>query len=287
METETKVLACVDQSRFADYVADYAAWAARRMNAPLEFLHSLDRHPEIGSGADHSGAIGIDAQEMLLNKLSNEDEARSREARERGRVFLNRLRERAIAAGIAQPDVRQRHGSLEDTLVEQESAVRLFVLGRRGESAETTHRDLGRHVERMARALHKPILTVTEGFREPRRALIAFDGSSVMRRGIETVAAGPLFRGLPIHVLKVCKNDRDAAKQIEWARATLEGAGFEASVSLAQGDPERMIARYVQEQDIDVLIMGAYSHAPLRSLLFGSKTSDLLRSASIPTLLLR
>jgi nucleotide-binding universal stress UspA family protein len=33
--------------------------------------------------------------------------------------------------------------------------------------------------------------------------------------------------------------------------------------------------------------MGAYSHSPLRSLLFGSKTSDLLRSSKIPTLLLR
>lgn len=58
---DNKVLACVDQSRFADYVADYAAWAARRMDAPLEFLHVIDRHPEKGSGDDHSGAIGIDA----------------------------------------------------------------------------------------------------------------------------------------------------------------------------------------------------------------------------------
>ncbi len=38
---------------------------------------------------------------------------------------------------------------------------------------------------------------------------------------------------------------------------------------------------------IDMLIMGAYSHSPHRSLFFGSKTSDLLRSAKVPTLLLR
>jgi hypothetical protein len=34
MKKENKVLACVDQSHFADYVADYAAWAARRMDGP-------------------------------------------------------------------------------------------------------------------------------------------------------------------------------------------------------------------------------------------------------------
>jgi hypothetical protein len=38
---------------------------------------------------------------------------------------------------------------------------------------------------------------------------------------------------------------------------------------------------------IDMLLMGAYGHSPLRSLLFGSKTDDLLRSAKVPTLLLR
>ena len=110
MKHENKVLACVDQSHFADYVADYAAWAARRMHAPLELLHVIDRHPEVAMAADHSGAIGFDAQEQLLSELSDEDASRSKAAREQGRIFLNRLRERALAAGVEAPDVRQRYG---------------------------------------------------------------------------------------------------------------------------------------------------------------------------------
>ncbi|OIQ72821.1 universal stress protein family protein [mine drainage metagenome] len=112
MNQENKVLGCVDQSHFADFVADYAAWAAQRMDAPLEFLHVIDRHPEIGSGKDHSGAIGIDAQETLLKQLTEEEEVRTKAERERGRMFLNRLRERALAAGAESVDVRQRHGEL-------------------------------------------------------------------------------------------------------------------------------------------------------------------------------
>ncbi|MGB5832253.1 MAG: universal stress protein [Thiohalocapsa sp.] len=287
MNTDRKVLACVDQSHFADYVADYAAWAASRMDAPLEFLHILSRHPEIAIGDDHSGAIGFGAQETLLTKLSDQDEARSRDAREQGRLFLNRLRQRAIAAGVEAPDVRQRNGALEETLVEQEDGVRLFVFGRRGESAETTQRDLGRNVEQMVRALHRPILAVTEGFREPRQVMIAFDGKSVTRKGVEMIAASPLFRDLPVHLLMSGKERKDAAKQLDWAKTTLEAAGIEAPTALIPGDAERIIAQYAHEQEIDVLIMGAYAHSPLRSLLFGSKTSDLLRSAKIPTLLLR
>lgn len=287
MKNENTVLACVDQSHFADYVADYAAWAACRMAAPLEFLHVIDRHPEIATGDDHSGAIGFDAQEILLHQLSNEDESRSKAARERGRIFLNALRERAIVAGVKAPDVRQRYGVLEEALVEQEDGVRLFVFGRRGESAEATQRDLGRNVERVVRALHKPILAVTDSFIEPRRVMIAFDGGIVTRRGVEMVAASPLFRGLPVHLLMSGKESQNASKQLEWAKSTLEAANFAIFPSLIPGDAESVIAKAVREQDIDMLIMGAYSHSPLRSLLFGSKTSDLLRSAKVPTLLLR
>ncbi len=287
MKTENKVLACVDQSRFADYVADYAAWAAQRLNAPLELLHILDRHPETASSVDHSGAIGFDAQQHLLSELSEADESRSRAAREQGRIFLNRLRERAVAAGVDSPDIRQRHGNLEETLTEQEDSVRLFVLGRRGESAEHTQRDLGRNVEGVVRSLHKPILTITEDFTEPSRVMIAFDGGIVTRRGVEMVASSPLFKGFPVHLLMSGKESRDAPRQLEWARKTLTAAGFDAPASLIPGDAESVIARAVRDEGIDILIMGAYSHSPLRSLFLGSKTSDLLRSAKIPTLLLR
>lgn len=117
--------------------------------------------------------------------------------------------------------------------------------------------------------------------------MIAFDGGIVTRRGVEMVAASPLFTGLPVHLLMSGKESQDAPKQLEWARKTLESAGFDAPASLVPGDAESVIAKTAKDQAIDILIMGAYSHSPLRSLFLGSKTSDLLRSARIPTLLLR
>ncbi len=287
MQNENKILACVDQSSYAGDVADYAAWAALRTGAPLEFLHIIDRQPGVAADSDRSGTIGFQAQENLLNHLSDVDESRSKVAREQGRLFLNGLRERAMANGVAAPDMRQRHGELTETLVEQQEGVRLFVLGRRGQSAQSTQRDLGRNVERVVRGLQKPILAVTEGFREPRRVMIAFDGGSVTRRGVEMVASSPLFRGLPVHLLMSGKECADAPKDLEWAQKTLQAAGFDAPAQLIPGDAERIIARAVPDQHIDMLIMGAYSHSPLRKLLFGSTTSDLLRSATIPVLLLR
>lgn len=287
MKIEKKVLACVDHSHYADTVADYAAWAARQMCAPLEFIHIINRHQERGSGEDHSGAIGFNAQEHLLTALSEKDAEASRTARETGRIHLNRLRTRAIATGVANTDVRQYYGTLVDTVVAQQEDVRLLVIGRRGVSAVQTQRDLGRNVENVTRAIKCPVLTVTENYCEPQRVMIAYDGSAITRRGVEMVAAGQLFRGIPCHVVMSGKGGADADKQIEWAKATLEAAGFETEAALIPGDPETVIAQEVQMREIDMLLMGAYTHSPLRKLLFGSKTDDLLRASKVPTLLLR
>lgn len=287
MRTVPKVLACVDRSHFAEPVADYAAWASARLGAPLELLHVIDR-TELGAPiSDHSGALGMDTQEHLLSELSQSDEERSRASREAGRLFLNELRTRAIALGHAGPDIRQRHGDLRETLMEQQEQVALFVLGRRGESAEATQRDLGRNVERMVRALRRPILAVTGEFAPPTRVLIAFDGGPVVRQGVEWLAQSPLLRGLPVRLLTVGSSDPRAERALDSAVGTLQKAGFDAEGSIVGGDPENGIMRKVRDDAIDLLVMGAFSHSPLRSLLMGSRTSGLLRAARVPTLLVR
>jgi hypothetical protein len=61
-----KILACIDPAGNTDAVIDWAAWAALRLGSPLEFLHVLERHPEVAAVSDFSGTIGVDAQESLL-----------------------------------------------------------------------------------------------------------------------------------------------------------------------------------------------------------------------------
>lgn len=281
------VLACVDQSSFATSVASYAAWAARQLDAPLEFLHVIDRHPDLEPVQDLSGSIGLNAQENLLNQLSDEDEVRSRSRRETGRIFLNQLREQALAAGAPSVDVRQRHGHIEETLSEQQADVRLFVLGRRGASAETVQRDLGSNLEWVVRSVSRPTLVVGDRYSEPSRVLMAFDGSGVTRRGVEMIANSPLLKGLPIHIVMAGKAQAHSAKLVGNAKAVLTAAGFSVTTEISTEAPEVAIPQIVQDKKIDLLVMGSYSHSPLRAWLFGSKTSALLRSTKVSTLLLR
>ncbi len=287
-KAEQRVIACVDQSAYADTVTDHAAWAALQMGAPLELLHVIDRHPETALSSDHSGAIGPDAQQALLTRLSEEDEARVRAAREQGRLFLNRLRERALAAGVPVVDMRQRLGHLDETLQEVQGEARLVVMGRRGTSAAEGDRSLGRNVEGVVRALARPILTVGQkAFKAPERVLLAFDGSAITRKGVEMVARSPLFRGLPIHLVMAGQDAASGQKDMDWAVDSLRAGGFDVQGACVPGDPQAVILKAMDEQGADWLLMGAYTHSPWRKLFSKSRTSGLLASVGKPTLLLR
>lgn len=190
MENDKKILACVDQSTFAVHVADYAAWAARCVSAPLEFLHAIDHHPERGPDDDLSGAIGIGTQEQLLDKLAADEATRIAAERDQCREFLNGLRERAFSAGTGLVEVRQRHGRLEEVLAEQARDLRLIVMGHGGSGdIGTVTGRLGANVEHVVRAVHVPVLIVSNTFKEPQRVMIAFDGRPAAKRAVDMVAS--------------------------------------------------------------------------------------------------
>ena len=283
MKTSKKILACVDQSPYADYVADYAAWAAATFSLPLELLHIIDRHQESATSDDHSGAIGFDAQETLLNRLAEEEGERFRETREQGRVFLNGLKLRCEQQESISVDVRQRYGQLLETLDERQDDVALYVLGRRGKSAAHTQRDLGRHVESISRKIRRPILTVAQEFSTPRSLLVAYDGKRMTRNCVSLIAGNPALSDLPVHVVMSGKQNNEAEKQLAWARSTLEQGGFEVETAYLPGDPEQKIPQAITDREVDLLVMGAYSRSPLKNLFLGSKTNDLLRASRVPT----
>lgn len=282
-----RVLAAVDASTYAVSVAAHAAWAAARLGAPLQFLHVLDRHPETAPIADLSGNLVLGAHESLLAKLAAVDEEHSRLAQERGRMLLDEVRRTAVDQGVKDAEVTLRHGGLVETLQELEADVRLFVLGKRGEHADFAKGHLGSELERVARAVHRPLLVASRAFRPIERIAIAFDGSATTRKGVEMVAASPLFRGLSCDVLMVGHDTPAARGDLEWAVGVLGQAGFDARTVLSPGDPEQVIGSHVSEAGIDLLVMGAYGHSRIRNLIVGSTTTAMLRSCQIPVLLLR
>lgn len=285
IHAEGRVLAAVDLSKYAASVADYAGWAAARLGASLELLHVLDREREGGS-RDLSGSLALGATEDLLAELASLDEQRASLAQRQGRALLEGLREQLATHGV-EAAIRQRHGALVETLLELEKDARLFVIGKRGEHADFAKGHLGSNLERVMRAVHRPVLVASRAFRPLERFLIAFDGSATTRRCVEMVCASPLLKGLECHVLMAGAPDDAQQAQLQWAQATLREAGFEPQTHVEAGAADAVIAAQVEARRIDLLVMGAYGHSRIRTMIVGSTTTQVLRQCAIPVLLLR
>ncbi len=280
------VLACIDGSPQAAAVCDCAAWASLQLDAPLTLLHVLDQQQYPAAG-NLSGIIGLGSREYLLEELAALDEKRSKLALEEGRMMLDSAKQRVVTAGVMQPDARQRHGDLVESLRELESDTRLLVIGKQGEDSGTDLQLIGSQLESVIRTLHRPILVTPASFSVPNSVMLAFDGSATTRKGVEMLASSPLFKGIPIHLVMVGEDTGDSRALLESARDALTAAGFEVHIAIRAGEVGPTLHAYQAEHGIGLLVMGAYGHSRIRQFLVGSTTTSMIRSTTTPLLLLR
>ncbi len=238
--------------------------------------------------SDLSGNLGLSDHEHLLEEYTALDEQRGRLAQQRGRLILDEALERVRAAGVSDVVARQRQGALVDTITDLESEASLIVIGKRGASAEAAdaapreqpgacrpggpQADSRRVVASSSRS---------DGF------LIAYDGGRSMRRAIVRLAHTALLTGLECRILTVSDNEDAARRELEEAIGPLVRAGFNIEISIKPGDPEDVILAEVEQHGIDLLVMGAYGHSRIRTLIIGSTTTAMLRRCPVPVLLFR
>ncbi len=277
----TNVIACIDGSAATASICDYAAWSAQRLDAPLTLLHVLD-HSRYPVAADFSGNLSMGGREHLMQELADLDAQRNRVALEQGKLMLEAARERVVADGIASPKERQRHGDLVDTLTGLEDEMRLLVIGKQGEEHGGIGAQLGDNVERVIRAVHRPILVAVGEFKAPQTIMLAYDDSETTRKGVSMLSDSPLFKGLDCHLVTVGKS-----RDLQWAADKLSGAGHQVTTAQLEGEVEPALHDYQQNHAVDLVVMGAYGHSRIREFFVGSTTNKMIREARVPHLLLR
>jgi len=284
-DNDNKILACIDGSRYSQSVCDYAAWISQRTGAPLQLLHNIE---DTGgaSSADLSGAIGLGSRDTLLQELTDIEERRNRLLMEQGKLMLATAKERIGRDGTV-ATTKQRHGSLTESLIDMEEDIRVLVLGIRGEEHEQDNQHLGAHLEATIRALHRPILVVNGEFKLPAKVMLAYDGSEASGKALDMLAQSPLFNGIPVHLVTVGEDPAGASTLQQKATQTLQTAGHKVTAVTLDGKPSEGLVNYQTEHDIDLTLMGAFSHTRLRELVLGSLTAKVLLKSNKPLLLLR
>lgn len=279
------ITACIDGSQMTASIVDTAAWASRQVGAPLNFLHVLERATRPVS--NRSGAIGPGSASQLLDELTELDEKRGKLAMELGKHMLEEARDRAIAAGVDNVTVQQRHGELLDALLNCEAETRIFAIGRLGEDHEAQSHKLGAQLESLVRGIHTPVLVAIGQFKRPENFMIAYDGSQTANKAIADIARGDLLKSMPGHVVMVGNDNERNRRDLTKASDALTSNGHQVQIHIRQGNVVPELNAFRSEHNIGLIVMGAYGHSRVRELFVGSNTSKMISDSPVPLLLLR
>ena len=281
-----KIIALVDGSIYSASVCEHAAWISGRTGAPVELIHVLGRREGPGK-TDLSGSIRLGARTKLMEELAELDAQRAKLIGHRGRAILEDARAVVNGAGVTEITTRLRHGDIVEAIADIEKDARVIVIGKRGEAADFAKGHLGSNLERLVRAAHRPVFVASRAFRPIEKVLVAYDGGTSAMKAVDHISRSTLFHGLSIHVVTVGADTAETRKGLADAQALLRAAGFTADVRVVPGQPETELGKLVDAEGIDMLVMGAYGHGRIRTLVIGSTTSEMMRTCKVPVLLMR
>ncbi|WP_424984219.1 universal stress protein [Maritalea sp. S77] len=283
MQSQT-ILALVDGSAYSESVCHYAAWMAQRTTSKVKVYHIMGRRTASESD-DLSGAIVLGARTQLLDKLSALDMERSKLAQEHGRAILEDAKTIIQGDGDIEVQTRLRQGDLVETIAAKEETGDVIVVGKRGEAHKMASGHLGSNLERVIRASHKPVLVANRAFTPVKKVLVAFDGGASSLKAIDLVATSSLYQGLEITLAYVGKPSDKVQSALDAATEKLKAAGLNTEQKLLSGDADKALADMTNNEDYQLLVMGAFSHSRLRSLFIGSTTMEMIRACKIAIML--
>ncbi|MBT0722493.1 universal stress protein [Rosenbergiella collisarenosi] len=271
------VTGCVDGSPSTRSVCEYAAWAACTFSVPLTLLHVIekDNNPAISA---LSGTLGIDSQQLLTEELVEIEGKRNRLLMAQGKSILEGCTRLLQQQGSQDVMSLQKHGDPDEILAEL-SDIRLMVLGRKG-----SEHQVGSHLENVIHLQKKPLLVVPDKFSTPSRVMFAYDSSEESRKNLERLTVSPLLKDLPCHIVMINGDEGE----LRIAQQIPRNSGIETScVQLTDQSVGDALIRYGEENDIDLIVLGAYGHSRLKQFFLGSHTAEMLEKTQQPLLILR
>ncbi|WP_138006511.1 universal stress protein [Halalkalirubrum salinum] len=278
------ILVPTDGSQAAETAADAALVLAQRFDASIHAITVTERD-NVPPGVE------LDATEKLT---------------QRGEETLARFVEQTTEAGVAMTtDLIETSEPIHQAInnYAADNDVDLIVMGTHGRTGLNRF-VLGSVTERTLRVSPVPVLTVHEdaslapGFET---ILVPTDGSDAAIFAAEHGISLAVAIGASMHVVHITDltpfyAEFGSAEVLD----ALEEAGKKAvdnildsadeanvrsvEASVLSGAPAKALLNYVNERDIDLIVMGTHGRTGLNRYLLGSVTEKIVRLADVPVL---
>lgn len=272
------VIACLDCPDHVQAVLKASMWAATRLQVPIGLLHSVPSLQQ-KAAVNYSGCLNIDDENTLLEQFTNKEHLSNCELKAQGKLLLHQAttyceqqRQKLKTYTL------HRHENLSESIDYVDDKAQLIVIGHHVTCKST--------LSRLIRVSLRPILVTHAPFSPPTTALFAFDNSPTCHKMLNWLCKTPLIRALTVHIVMVGKENSENCDALREAYARLKQAGIKSKKALLDcRDVTAALNYYQTENDIGLLMSGAFGQSRLRELLQGSDTEKLLVSTQTPYLL--
>lgn len=278
-----RVIACIDSSPCVNAVAEAAAWIAKQTQRELVLLQVLDYYPASYHLGEISGVIGFESNAMLLKELAELEQKQSELALDYSNNLLNHISEMIEQKyDISVSHIQEKGDFLEQSFNVLKSDD-IAVIGRVGERAAERNKPIGSNVENFIRGSNCIVMTVGENFKPPTRFIFAYEYSPTCVSIMKRVAQSDLLKLLQCHLLYVGDHPEVLNEPSEY----LKSAGLDVVMEYRYGDVAENILEYQTEHDIQLILLGAFSHSKIHQFFLGSVATSIFRSSTVPLLVVK
>jgi nucleotide-binding universal stress UspA family protein len=228
-------------------------------------------------------AAGADGFVPIIPSALYQEESR-RMLEQRADAVLEKCRE-ILQSEKCKFELLKISGPPADVICEQALTVDLVVMGARGEFARWESKMIGATIEAVTRLCNKSLLIVDKEFVAPAKMLMAYDGSLNANRALAIAGFMAKKLQIPIALLTVTDQPEHGRNILSEAERYLQPYDVELSSEIASGAPDEVIVGYAEQNECDLIAMGAYGHSRIREAILGSHTEQIIRKSKVPVLL--
>jgi nucleotide-binding universal stress UspA family protein len=264
---------------------NYAFWLARKEGSHVHAIAVVDitafEIPMIGSPDGFMPSVvphSFRESQSLMDEMSTK-------CRKRLDLFADQCGARGISCST-----ETMTGIPADVISRSAVAHDIVIISRSGYNpSANTKETIDSLVAPVIRSSVRPVLVAGTEFREEseiRNILVAYDGSSHSARALQVAAELAARSGVNCRLITIAPLEEAGWEILIPAEAFLAHHGvIPDKQGVVSSKPSSVISDLVVSESVDLLIMGAYGHSPIREVLFGSTTERVLAHCSTNVIL--
>ncbi|MCZ6681008.1 MAG: universal stress protein [Candidatus Poribacteria bacterium] len=271
-----KILLGLDGSSYSQAATEFACQIALKHSAAITGVAVIDL-PDIERAIGPAPVGGIHYAEQAEQRLL-------KQTQEKVQGLLQNFEQVCQSKNINYA-VHADTGRPFEEIIEESKYHDFLVLGQKTFFRYNVADEPGDTLDRILTRGLTAVLTVPDQVREIRNVLVAYDDSVQATRTIQMFLLLGIWNQCQITLLNVNEDLNQGNELLDRLRDYFGSYGIEPEKVCLTGKSDAVLLSYINEHNIDLLVMGAYGKTRVVNFFFGSVTKSILEKADIPLFL--